>query len=142
MTEYEQGQFDILYRLSSLWYGKQYYFLDATDAKKFANGNRIASTALVEAIDPMYKASKVGVVDENGVEIIPCANRSIKQVPNHDDVLLVETAIPISKSVIEANELRSDPLSATRLVSTPSFIKEKITLIFSKFYNITIYSKI
>ena len=46
--------------------GQQYYFLDETDTKKFSNGNRIATTALVEAIDPMVKAENVGVIDDNG----------------------------------------------------------------------------
>ena len=42
--------------------GKTYYFLN-NDGKSFSNGNQIVSTELVEAIDPMYKSSKIGVVD-------------------------------------------------------------------------------
>lgn len=42
------------------------------------------------------------------------------------DILLVEPAEAVSENVKEANTLRSDPLAATRLVSTPSQIKEKI----------------
>ena len=104
--------------------GKQYYFLDETGEKKFHNGNRVASTALVEAIDPMVKASNIGMIDENGNEVIPFVNRMIK--PVNDDILLVELANPISESVIEANRLKSDPLSATKLVSTPALIKDKL----------------
>lgn len=104
--------------------GKAYYFLDETDTKKLANGNRVASTVLVEAIDPMVKATSVGLISEDGVEVLPCANRTIR--PIADNAILVEPAEPISESVIEANTLRSDPLAATRLVSTPAVIKEKI----------------
>ena len=104
--------------------GKQYYFLDETGEKKFHNGNRVASTALVEAIDPMVKASNIGMIDENGNEVIPFVNRMIK--PVNDDILLVELANPISESVIEATRLKSDPLSATKLVSTPALIKDKL----------------
>ena len=104
--------------------GKQYYFLDETDAKKFSNGNRIASTALVEAIDPMAKASNVGVIDQNGAIVVPFENRSIR--PVNDNVIVIEKAIPTSQSVIDANELRSDPTAAQQLVSTPATIKDRI----------------
>ena len=104
--------------------GKQYYFLDETDNKKFSNGNRIASTLLVEAIDPMVKASNIGLLDEDGNEVIPFVNRMIK--PVNDSIILVEVATPISESVIEANKMKTDPSLATRLVSTPSLIKEKM----------------
>jgi len=104
--------------------GKQYYFLDETDAKKFSNGNRIASTALVEAIDPMVKASNVGVIDQNGVVVIPFENRSIR--PVNDNVIVIEKATPTSQSVIDAVEHRSDPTAAQQLVSTPATIKDRI----------------
>ena len=104
--------------------GKQYYFLDESGEKKLSNGNRIASTALVEAIDPMIKASSIGVVSENGQEIIPFVNKMIK--PVNEDILLVELANPKSASVQEAIKLKSDPLAATRLVSTPALIKDKL----------------
>ena len=68
--------------------GKQYYFLDENDEKKLANGGRIASTELVEAIDPMVKASHIGVVGADGHEIIPFVNKSIR--PINDAILLVE----------------------------------------------------
>ena len=99
--------------------GKLYYFI-----QELANGNIIATTALIEAIDPMTKAKNVGLIDKEGKEIIPCTNSAIKVLS--EDVLLVEPAEPISQNVIEANSSRMDPLSATRLVSTPAQIKEKI----------------
>ena len=104
--------------------GKQYYFMDSNDTKKFANGNRIATTLLVEAVDPMVKASNIGVVDPDGNVVIPFENKSIR--PVDDNVIIVENSTPVTNSVIEAINLRSDPLSATKLVSTPATIKEKL----------------
>ena len=104
--------------------GRQYYFLDETDEKKFSNGNRIASKLLVEAIDPMVKASNIGVVNEAGEEVISFDNKSIKPINN--DIILVEKSQPVSQSVIAANEMRSDPAFATQLVSTPATIKSKL----------------
>ena len=104
--------------------GKQYYFMDSSDTKKFANGNRIATTLLVEAVDPMVKASNIGVIDPEGNVVIPFENKSIR--PVDDNVIIVENSTPVSESVIEAINLRSDPLSATKLVSTPATIKEKL----------------
>lgn len=43
-----------------------------------------------------------------------------------ENILLVEPAEAVSENVKEANVLRTDPLAATRLVSTPAQIKEKI----------------
>ena len=103
--------------------GKQFYYLDA-EGKPLKNGNYIASTALVEAIDPMVKASNIGMIDSEGKEVIPFTNRSIR--PVNDDIVLVEPATPTTQSVIEAVQLKSDPLSATKLVSTPALIKEKL----------------
>ena len=45
--------------------GKQYYFLDG---EKLGKGRIVASTALVEAIDPMVSASNIGVIDSDGLE--------------------------------------------------------------------------
>ena len=106
--------------------GKQYFFLDENGDKRFNNGSRIASTELVEAVDPMVKASHIGIIDNIGQEVIPFVNKSIK--PINDSVVLVELSEPVSQSVIEAVSLKSDPLSATKLVSTPAAIKEKINL--------------
>lgn len=104
--------------------GKQYYFLGDTNDKKFTNGNRVASTLLVEAIDPMVKASNIGIIDENGNVVIPFENKSIRLV--NDSIIVVEKAVPVSQSVVDAIEMRNDPLSATKLVSTPAAIKDKL----------------
>ncbi len=103
---------------------KQYYFLDANDEKKFRNGNRIASKDLKEAIDPMVKASQIGVIDSNGNEVVPFVNRTIR--PVNDDIILIEIANPVSQSVIDAISLKSDPSAATQLVSSTSSIKDKL----------------
>ena len=101
--------------------GRQYYFLDNTS---MSNGNIIASTVLVEAIDPVVVASSIGVIDANGTVVVPFENKSIK--PIMDGLLLVEIANSTTPSVVEANSMRSDPLAATKLVTTPAGIKEKI----------------
>lgn len=101
--------------------GKQYYFLDGNS---IANGNIVASTVLVEAIDPVVSASSVGVIDPNGNVVIPFENKSIKAIS--DSLLLVEKANSTTPSVVEAIGLRSDPLAATKLVTTPATIKDKM----------------
>ena len=103
--------------------GTQYYFMDSTDTKKFSNGNRIATTLLVEAVDPMVKTNNIGLIDSEGNVVIPFENKSIR--PVNDDVIIVESAVPTTQSVIDAINLRNDPLAATKLVSTPATIKEK-----------------
>ena len=105
--------------------GRKYYFLDPNDENKFSNESRIASTALIEAVDPMVKASNIGLLDKDGKEIIPFNNRSIRPINN--ETILVELANPVSASVIEANKLKSNPLAATKLVSTPALIKDKMS---------------
>ena len=104
--------------------GSQYYFLDNT-GKTLSNGNIIASTALVEAIDPMYESKQIGLIDGQGNVVIPFENKSIKSV--NDGIILVEKADPTSQSVIDACNLRNDPLSATKLVSTPATIKSNLS---------------
>lgn len=101
--------------------GKQYYFLDGN---RLPNGNIIATTALVEAIDPVAVSSSIGVIDVNGNVVIPFENKAIKLIT--DNILLVEKSKPTTDSVLEAIKLRSDPLAATRLVTTPATIKDKI----------------
>lgn len=103
--------------------GKQYYFL-GEDASLLKNGNRIVSTALVEAIDPMVKASNVGLIDADGHEIIACENKSIKTI--NEDIILVEKAQPVSQNVIDAINLKSITAEATKLVSTSATIKGKL----------------
>lgn len=101
--------------------GKQYYFLDG---EKLGQGRVVASTALVEAIDPMVTASNIGVLDSEGKVIIPFKYKAVKPVA--DKAMIVEMVTPVTPSVIEATNLRKDPLAATRLVTTPATIKEKI----------------
>lgn len=101
--------------------GSQYYFLDVD---KLPNGNIIASTALVEAIDSSVVPSALGVIDVDGKIVVPFANKMIK--PINDNILLVERAQPMTESVLENIKLRTDPLSATKLVTIPSNIKDKL----------------
>lgn len=101
--------------------GGQYYFLDGN---RLPNGNIIATTALVEAIDPIAVSSSIGVIDTNGKVIIPFENKAIKVIA--EGILLVEKSKPTTESVLEAIKLRSDPLAATKLVTTPATIKDKI----------------
>ena len=81
--------------------------------------------ALVEAIDPMYESKQIGLIDGQGNVVIPFENKSIKSV--NDGIILVEKADPTSQSVIDACNLRNDPLSATKLVSTPATIKSNLS---------------
>lgn len=101
--------------------GKQYYFLDG---EKLGNGSYIASTALVEAIDPLVVASNVGVISSVGEVVVPFDNKSIK--PITADAILVEKGIPSTQSVIDAVNMRKDPLAATKLVTTPATIKDRM----------------
>lgn len=106
--------------------GKIYYFLDDTALK---NGNRIASTELVEAIDNTFKPSHIGIVDESGNEVIPFVNKTVKLIS--DGILLVEKVEPESDAVKQAISLRNNPTAATKLVSTPAAIKSKISAVMS-----------
>ena len=101
--------------------GKSYYFLDG---EKLSNGNIIASSVLVEAIDPLAVASNVGVIDKDGNVVVAFENKSIKIVS--DKILLVEKAQPTTQSVIDASFARKDPLAATKLVTTSAAIKDKM----------------
>lgn len=99
----------------------QYHFLPGG---KLSNGNIIVSTLLVEAIDPLVVASHIGVINDKGDIVIPCENKSIK--PILDKALVVEKAQPTTESVLEAVRSRKDPLAATKLVTTPAMIKDKM----------------
>ncbi|MDD5888919.1 MAG: hypothetical protein PUC82_05500 [bacterium] len=101
--------------------GKQYYFLDG---EKLSNGNCVASTALVEAIDPLVVASNIGVISSDGDIVVPFENKAIK--PISDKAILVEKAIPTTQSVIDSVNMRKDPLAATKLVTTPATIKDRM----------------
>lgn len=127
MMQVQKGQVkykdrsDIICTYGSLDDGKQYYFLDG---EKLGKGRIVASTALVEAIDPLVIASNIGVIDSEGNVIVPFENKAVK--PISDQAMLVEVATPVTPSVIEAANMRKDPLAATKLVTTPAAIKEKI----------------
>ena len=99
--------------------GSRYYI-----KQDLSNGNHIVTTSLLEAVDPMTKAQNIGLIDKDGNMIISSNNSSIKVID--DDLLLVVPSEAVSENVKEAISLRLDPLAATRLVSTPAQIKEKI----------------
>ena len=101
--------------------GKTYYFLEGNT---IPNGNIVATTVLVEAIDPLVVSSSIGVIDPEGNIVIPFENKAVKPLSN--DLLLVEKGTPVSESVVEAVELRADPAAASKLVSTPAAIKENM----------------
>ena len=101
--------------------GRQLYFLNDS---KLSNDNVIITTTLVEAIDPSVVHSHVGVANQDGAEIIPCTNKSIKLITK--DLLLVEPSEAISLSVKEANDNKKDPVEAQKLVNASATIKENI----------------
>lgn len=101
--------------------GRQLYFLNDS---KLSNDNVIITTTLVEAIDPSVVHSHVGVANQDGTEIIPCTNKSIKLITK--DLLLVEPSEAISSSVKEANNNKKDPVEAQKLVNASATIKDNI----------------
>lgn len=127
MMQVQKGQVkykdrsDIVCTYGCMEDGRQYYFLEG---EKLGKGRIVASTALVEAIDPLVLASNIGVIDSDGNVIIPFENKAVK--PIGEDAMLVEVSKPVTQSVIEAAGMRRDPLAATKLVTTPATIKEKI----------------
>ena len=127
MMQVQKGQVkykdrsDIVCTYGCMEDGRQYYFLEG---EKLGKGRIVASTALVEAIDPLVLASNIGVIDSDGNVIVPFENKAVK--PIGEDAMLVEVSKPVTQSVIEAAGMRRDPLAATKLVTTPAAIKEKI----------------
>ena len=127
MMQVQKGQVkykdrsDIVCTYGCMEDGRQYYFLEG---EKLGKGRIVASTALVEAIDPLVLASNIGVIDSDGNVIVPFENKAVK--PIGEDAMLVEVSKPVTQSVIEAVGMRRDPLAATKLVTTPAAIKEKI----------------
>ncbi len=102
--------------------GKQYYFM--TDGK-LSNGNIIATTVLVEAIDSSVVPTSVGVIDSDGNIVIPFENKRVK--PINDHYLLVERSVPKSASVLASQQSKNDPMTATKLVTTSATIKDSLT---------------
>lgn len=106
---------------------KIYYFLDSKDEHKYSNGSRLASTVLLEAVDAEAPKSHVGILGENGEELIAFSHREI--VPINDEnpeILLAKLADPVTPCVIEANKAKNDPTLATKLVSNQALIKDKM----------------
>lgn len=105
--------------------GKKYFFLDGENGK-LKNGNVIATTNLKIAINANKpeELAEIGVVNQDGQEVIPFDNRRIKRI--NDDILLAEPVTPVSENVAKALEDRSNPQEATRLVSAANTIKEKV----------------
>ena len=104
--------------------GRQYYFLNLPNDGKLKNGNRIVTNNLKEAIDFDIKPSNIGMIDENGNEVMTFDNRKI--LPINDDILLVEKPQPVTESVILASKRRSSGEFATELVSTAATIKNNL----------------
>ena len=108
------------------FYGKigeeiKYYFLDFSP---LSNGNMIATTELVEAIDSEVPASHIGLVDNEGNVVIPLENKTIKPITG--DILLVERLAPLSQNVLDAIEASKDTKLATGLVSITNTCKNKV----------------
>ena len=88
--------------------GVNYYFLS-----ELANKNIIASSELIEAIDP-----HVGLIDSEGKELIPLINKNIKLI--NDDMLLVEISKPVSSNVVDAST------NGSNVVADAAYIKEQM----------------
>ena len=67
---YPQDRSDILCTYGITDDGKTYYFLEGNN---ISNGNIVATTVLVEAIDPLVVSSSIGVIDPDGNVVIPFA---------------------------------------------------------------------
>ena len=93
--------------------GVNYYFLS-----ELANKNIIASSELVEAIDPEVIKSHVGLINSEGKELIPLINKNIKLI--NDDMLLVEISKPVSSNVIDAST------NGSNVVADAAYIKEQM----------------
>ena len=58
MSEFERGEFEMLYFLSSVWYGKQYYFLESDERGIIYSRDSGKEMTLDEAISEF--ASRIG----------------------------------------------------------------------------------
>ncbi len=106
---------------------KIYYFLDSKDEKKYSNGSRLASTVLLEAVDAEAPKSHIGVLGENGEELIAFTHREIVPInEENSEILLAKLADPVTPCVVEANKAKNDPTLATKLVSNQAQIKDKM----------------
>ena len=127
MMQVQKGQVkykdrnDIICTYGTIDNGTNYCFLDG---EKLGEGKVVASTSLVEAIDPLVAASNIGVIDQDGNVIIPFNYKAIK--PIFTKYLLAEVAKPVTPSVIQAAASIKDPLAATKLVSNSANLKAKV----------------
>ena len=102
--------------------GVTYYFLTSPENKIYPYQNRIATTVLKEAVDPMFDASNIGLFDDDGNIIIPFDKRQIKAID--ESLALVEPVQPTTPCVIDAiKNLKGNPEST---VYTLSNIREKM----------------
>ena len=126
VVEYKERK-DIICMYGSIGEGEneiRYYFLGDDETKKFSNGNRVVTSSLTEAVDPMIEPKQIGMINKKGDVIIPLENRAIKPISNK--IILVEKSTPVSQSVIDAVEHRKDSLAVSGLVSTSAAIKDAI----------------
>ena len=126
VVEYKERK-DIICMYGSIGEGDneiRYYFLGDDETKKFSNGNRVVTSSLTEAVDPMIEPKQIGMINKKGDVIIPLENRAIKPISNK--IILVEKSTPVSQSVIDAVEHRKDSLAVSGLVSTSAAIKDAI----------------
>ena len=93
--------------------GVNYYFLS-----ELVNKNIIASSELIEAIDPEVIKSHVGLINSEGKELIPLINKNIKLI--NDDMLLVEISKPVSSNVVDAST------NGSNVVADAAYIKEQM----------------
>lgn len=93
--------------------GVNYYFLS-----ELANKNIIASSELIEAIDPEVIKSHVGLINSEGKELIPLINKNIKLI--NDDMLLVEISKPVSSNVVDVST------NGSNVVADAAYIKEQM----------------
>ena len=102
--------------------GVTYYFLTSPENKIYPYQNRIATTVLKEAVDPMFDASNIGLFDDDGNIIIPFDKRQIKAID--ESLALVEPVQPTTPCVVDAiKNLKGNPEST---VYTLSNIREKM----------------
>jgi len=111
-----------------VYYGKVdektiYYFIPDG---KMANGNIIVSTNLKEAVGHAPHTS-LGYIDPNGNVLIPCEHKTIKQVGNKEDnILLAEKNIPTSESVTAIIKSMSNPANQQAIEENGKKIKDQM----------------
>ena len=100
--------------------GQLYYFIKDGE---LSNQNIIVTSILKEAIGHAPYTS-LGLINSNGDILIPFENKAITKLD--EELLLVEKNVPVTQSVVDAINSRSDPFAATNLVNTANAIKEQM----------------